>query len=135
MVNVNRAKRELCNHVWCPQCGNEAKKMFGTTLWVIRLYRNEIIFRKSTKEASLLYWRIAALATESENAANLFQFSHNFKNEILIKWNFLDFDWIKVNVDGSSRSNGQSAGCGSSLCGCCCLEICKEFLSRLISES
>jgi len=90
--------------------------IFGVAVWSIWKERNNSIFRRQRQPTGSIVTTIKGMLTNIEHA----KFAHtdqgsNEKRVQYVWWQYPPMNWIKLNVDGCSKDNPETAGAGGIL--------------------
>lgn len=88
------------------------KITFGEAVRRIWLRRNAFILKNKACDSVNLYRSIIIAVKQFEDSMEALSYSNSVSKEVTVKWSPLEEGWVKCNVDGASREDGSSAGCG-----------------------
>ncbi|KAF7800797.1 putative ribonuclease H protein [Senna tora] len=106
VFNLSRVTSDRLNLPW--------SSTFGTTCWYIWKQRNDWVFNNKKASATVLTHAIDLHLQEITKALALRKDPKVNQKETceLITWKNPEKNWIKINVDGSYKSNTSSSACG-----------------------
>lgn len=88
--------------------------LFGVACWHIWLQRNHCVFSGESEIASSLFHRVMGNVHDivgSQNSLPDTLHRKTLKQEVLVRWNFPDHGWWKLNVDCSHWTSDNSIDC------------------------